>query len=201
MCKVPVVARFYLIAFLILASFHGAEAQSAAVVMLRPGGSEYRNEVEQETFSLVNQYRKESGLPLLTWDAAIAKSARAHSKDMATGEVDFGHDGFGDRIDHLRTVLPGLWGAGENVLFTSDPNDVAKHALAMWLHSPHHLKNIRGDYNYSGLGVWQDKDGTLYFTQIFVKIRAPVQEAESEPTPAVVTPFGMLASPETRAAR
>ena len=35
---------------------------------------------------------------------------------MATGDVDFGHDGFGKRVKQLKTVMVGVNGAGENVL-------------------------------------------------------------------------------------
>jgi uncharacterized protein YkwD len=155
--------------------------------------------VEQETFFLVNHYRENNGLPPLAWDGAIAQEARAHSKDMATGEVDFGHDGFRERISRLKTVMTGLKGAGENVFMTGNLDQVAHNAVTVWLHSPHHLENIRGDYNYSGLGVWQDKEGTLYFTQIFVKIEPPAQQAQAAPPIAVITPFGMLTAPNTRA--
>jgi uncharacterized protein YkwD len=133
------------------------------------GGADFRGALERETFALVNQYRQASDLPLLAWDNAIAAEARAHSRDMATGSVDFGHDGFSGRIDRLKSALRGLQGAGENVLMTDNPDHVARNAVALWLRSPHHLRNIRGDYNYSGLGIWEDKTGTIYFTQIFVK--------------------------------
>jgi uncharacterized protein YkwD len=187
-------------AFFFLAALVGAEAQPAEPTRgptVETSGSAFRTQVEKDTFLLINQYRKENDFPPLAWDDEIAKTARAHSKDMATGG-DFGHDGFSDRISHLRETLPGIWGAGENVLYTSELNDVARRALQLWLHSPHHLKNIRGDYNHSGLGVWQDKDGTLYFTQIFVKIKPPAQETQAAPPPSLTTPFGMLANPDTR---
>jgi uncharacterized protein YkwD len=174
------------------------EAQQVAGTKLGTSDTAYRSGVEEETFSLINQYRKASRLSPLAWDGAIAKAARIHSKDMATGEVDFGHGGFGDRISGLKVVMPGLWGAGENVFMSDNLDQIARNAVTMWLHSPHHLKNIRGDYNYSGLGVWQDKDGAIYFTQIFVKIKPPTQEAQAAPAPSVITPFGMLASPNTR---
>jgi uncharacterized protein YkwD len=190
-----------ILAFLALAAFSGVEAQQTPGFASAGSGVDYRSGVERETFSLINQYRKTSNLPPLAWDGAIATAARAHSKDMATGEVDFGHDGFSDRISRLRTVMTGLWGAGENVFMTDNPDQVARNAVALWLRSPHHLKNIRGNYNYSGLGVWQDKGGTIYFTQIFVKIEPPAQEAQAAPPPQLVTPFGILAPPETRAAR
>jgi uncharacterized protein YkwD len=154
--------------------------------------------VEQETFLLINQYREAHDFPALKWDDSIAKVARAHSRDMATGEVDFGHDGFRERINHLRNVMTGFAGAGENVFMSDNSEGVAKSAVAMWLQSPHHLENIRGDYNYSGLGVWQDKNGAIYFTQIFMKFSPKTEEAQAAPSSGIFTPFGMLAVPSTR---
>jgi uncharacterized protein YkwD len=199
MPRIQVTARFFLlIAFLVLLTFSGAEAQRTPDSTSETSGPDFRGEVEKETFILVNQYRKASDLPPLTWDGAIAKEARAHSKDMATGEVDFGHDGFSDRISRLRTVMTGLRGAGENVFMTDNLDQVARFAVTQWLRSPQHLRNIRGDYNYSGLGVWQDKEGAVYFTQIFVKIEPPAQETQAASPSSVMTSFGMLATPETR---
>jgi uncharacterized protein YkwD len=189
-----VILRFLVsLSFLALA----AEAQQTAAAASIATETDYRSGVEKETFALVNAYRKDHDLQPLTWDSVIAQAARSHSKDMATGAVDFGHEGFEDRVSRLKSAMPGLNGAGENVLMTSDLNEVAHKAMTLWLHSAHHLANIRGDYNYSGLGVWQDKDGALYFTQIFVRIRPPAQ-APAAAAPEVMTPFGMLASPRTR---
>jgi uncharacterized protein YkwD len=164
-------------------------------------GRENGTALEQETFSLINQYRHANHLPALIWQGEIATVARVHSKDMATGDVDFGHDGFSGRISHLRSVMQGLQGAGENVLMTDNPDQVARKAVELWLRSPHHLENIRGNYNYSGLGIWTNKDGAIYFTQIFVKIVPPAPQVEAASEPGLVTPFGMLAAPETRPAR
>ena len=187
-----------ILAFLALAAFSGVEAQQTHGSALAACGADYRSGVELETFSLVNQYRKASNLPPLAWAGAISKVARAHSEDMATGEVDFGHDGFGDRVSRLKTVMIGVWGAGENVAMTQNLDQVARKAVTLWLNSPHHLKNIRGDYNYSGLGVWQDKNGAIYFTQIFVKTKSPNEQAQA--APKLPTLFGIFASSFTRSA-
>lgn len=189
--------RFLSLAFCLLAiPWTKVEAQSAIVpVSDSGGGTEFRNGLEQDAFYLVNQYRKANKLPPFHWDNAITKVARDHSRDMASGDVDFGHDGFQKRVTILKTT--GFRGAGENVLKTDDPDDVAKKAVALWLRSPHHLANIRGDYNYSGLGVWRNKDGYIYFTQIFMKIEPPAQEAQVIPV-AQPVPFGLLADPVTR---
>jgi uncharacterized protein YkwD len=134
---------------------------------------DYSRQVERETFKLINAYRDQDGLPPLRWNDDIAAIARRHSRDMATGDSDFGHDGFGDRVDQMKQLLAGFEGAGENVLYTSELDGVARRAVQMWLHSPHHLRNIRGDYNFSGIGVWAGKDGALYFTQLFLKTGEP----------------------------
>jgi len=194
-------ARFLpVLALLTLAAFSRAGAQQPLLPTFEDGAhADFRNGLEQETFFLVNQYRKSSKLPPLQWDGVIAKVARGHSKDMATGDVDFGHDGFSRRITQLRTVMIGLRGAGENVLRTDNPDQVARTAVDLWLHSPRHLENIRGDYNYSGLGVWVDDKGMIYFTQIFVNIQPQTQETQAAPPPQVVTPLSLLAPPRTRA--
>jgi len=133
----------------------------------------FERDVEKQTFKLINQYRDQEGLPPLKWNEDIAGIARSHSRDMAKGDVDFGHGGFDGRVDQMKSVIAGFEGAGENVLYTSDMNELAEHAVQMWLHSPHHLKNIRGDYNFSGIGVWQSPSGAIYFTQLFLKTAEP----------------------------
>jgi len=160
---------------------------------------DFQQRVEKETFSLINQYRTAHDLPALTWSDAIAVEARGHSRDMATGDVDFGHDGFKGRVEKIKAVLGGFGGAGENVFMTNDLNEVARLAVETWLHSPHHLENIRGDYNYSAVGVWPDPHGTLYFTQIFFKREKTRAASDAATEPELVTPFGMLTTPDPRA--
>jgi uncharacterized protein YkwD len=192
--------RFFFSILLLAAAFTGLRAQNHdATPGATASGPDFCAGVEKETFQLVNQYRVEHLLPPLTWSDSIAKVARNHSNDMATGACDFGHDGFRDRVNHLSKVMSGFNGAGENVLMTSQLTGTAQSALALWLKSPHHLANIRGDYNYSGMGVWQGKDGALYFTQIFMKFAPVTEEAQAAPEPGLMTPFGMLATPNTRA--
>lgn len=190
--------RLSIAALIFFAAFSFAHAQApqpARAATTETSGPAFRQHVEKDTFLLVNQYRKEHDLAPFVWDDEIAKTARQHSKDMATGDCDFGHDGFGDRVSQLKKKLPGLWGAGENVLYTGELDDVAKRAVQLWLKSPAHLKNIRGDYTNSGLGVWQNKDGTLYFTQFFVKIKALEKESRTAPPDNDSSLTGLLANP------
>jgi uncharacterized protein YkwD len=129
--------------------------------------------LEKATFALINAARKEDDLPPLAWDADVARLARQHSRDMASGAVDFGHGGFHQRVDELKKLAPDYRGAGENVFMSSRPFGVAEQAVASWLHSPGHAANIRGDYNRSGIGVARASNGFIYFTQVFVKVVPP----------------------------
>jgi len=38
-----------------------------------------------------------------------------------------------------------------------------------WLKSPGHRKNIKGDFDVTGIGVSKNAQGDYYFTQIFIK--------------------------------
>jgi len=199
MARFPTYARFLLImAWVVsLTPVMAADGEIAVPVAGTSSSTDLRNRLEQEAFFLINQYRKENRLPLLQWDNAIVKVARAHSRDMAAGKVDFGHEGFGDRVDHLKVVMIGLKGAGENVFETNDPSQVAQSAVKTWLNSPPHRHNIRGDYNYSGLGAWEDEKGMIYFTQIFVKIQ-PRAQAVQNPSLPMALPLGLVAQPYPR---
>jgi uncharacterized protein YkwD len=132
---------------------------------------ELSRDLEHQAFDLINQYRAGEGLPALVWNSAVADMARRHSRDMATGVVAFGHAGFKDRMAMLRGMFAGMTSGGENVFYTDAVPNVAQLAVQSWLHSPPHLHNIRGDFQYSGLGLWRRADGAYFFTQIFVRAR------------------------------
>ena len=150
-------------AFVILLGFGFALLPARAIEGSDP-------KLAQDTFVLINQYRKANDLPPLEWNAAIEVEARQHSREMANHNVSFGHEGFGDRMHHLRDALSGMRGGGENVFMTDDPQSVARSAVASWLKSPPHLHNIRGSYNASAIGVWENGQGVIYFTQIFAEV-------------------------------
>jgi uncharacterized protein YkwD len=133
------------------------------------GTKELSRSLEHETFDLINDYREREGFPRFVWSSGVANIARLHSRDMATGAVDFGHEGFRDRMDELHGMFSGMRGGGENVFYTDAVPGVARLAVQSWLHSAPHLHNIRGDYQYSGLGLWRRADGSYFFTQIFVQ--------------------------------
>ncbi|WP_220399556.1 CAP domain-containing protein [Filimonas effusa] len=123
--------------------------------------------MENDILKEVNAYRKKTGRsPLQMMDAASAQAA-IHSRDMASGKTKFGHDGFESRITAIRKQATGtINAAAENVAYGEL---TAEKVVDGWLHSPGHKRNIEGDYNLTGIGVAKDKNGVIYFTQIFLR--------------------------------
>jgi uncharacterized protein YkwD len=124
--------------------------------------------LEKAVFEKVNRYRVSHGLPQLNLDANITRQARIHSQDMANGKVPFSHQGFKERV----TILPIIYkSAGENVAFNQGYSDPASQAVIGWLNSPGHLKNIKGNYHLTGIGVAANQQGEVYLTQIFLRTK------------------------------
>ncbi len=124
--------------------------------------------LERQTLTRVNDYRASKGLVGLRWNESIAEQARRHSLDMASGVTAFGHDGFDRRVHDFAKSAP--WtGVAENVFMLRNLPDPAGVAVGGWIDSPGHRRNMEGDYDLTGIGVARAEDGSLYFTQIFVK--------------------------------
>lgn len=114
----------------------------------------------------VNQYRRNKKLSALQLDSVIAIVALGHSINMATKKVAFGHDGFEERIQRIIRENLKIKASAENVAFG---NLSAESVVKGWMNSPRHLKNIEGNYTYTGIGVVKDDKGISFFTQIFIR--------------------------------
>ena len=121
--------------------------------------------LEQEILIQVNKYRKSKGLSALQMNNMITTEAEKHSSNMATKRTAFSHSGYDTRIKRISNHLGGVSKSAENVAFGYT---TAKDVVNGWLHSPGHKKNIEGKYKLTGIGVAKDKQGTLFFTQLFV---------------------------------
>jgi uncharacterized protein YkwD len=128
------------------------------------------SQIERDAEKGINAHRESTGRPTFRSDAMVAKIARGHSRDMAKGRVGFGHDGLQDRVERVKKHFE-IAGAAENVLKQRLKEGHAEAAVNRWLESPVHLKNIDGDYDLAGVGAAMSKDGTVFITQIFVKLR------------------------------
>ena len=122
--------------------------------------------LEQQTYARINDYRASKGLGPLSWNEAIAGQARRHSEAMAEGSTPFGHSGFDDRLAIIRELIP--WkSAAENVAVDRS----AGGAVEGWLSSPGHRANIEGNYQLTGVGAAAARNGSIYFTQVFIEPR------------------------------
>jgi uncharacterized protein YkwD len=135
-----------------------------------PPAAEYAA-MEREVARRVNAHRAVRRLTALTYDTALAAIARAHSLEMAAQDVPMGHDGFHERADRVDRFMP-LQAIAENVAMNDyGPARTVAVAVAGWLASPHHLENIEGHYDVTGVGIVRARDGTFYYTQLFVARR------------------------------
>ncbi|AWN75005.1 CAP domain-containing protein [Legionella anisa] len=114
----------------------------------------------------INEYRQKHGLSKLTMDNHMVIQARQHSQDMANHRMPFGHQDFGKRIAKLRSQIKNTGGAAENVAYNYK---TAQIVVSQWVKSPGHRRNIVGNYNLTGIGIARDKQGKLYYTQIFLQ--------------------------------
>jgi uncharacterized protein YkwD len=120
--------------------------------------------LEQQTYSTINAYRLSKRRPALEWSDVVARQARQHSQMMALGKAPFGHSGFDKRIATIRQSQP--WRrAGENVAINRTAADVVQR----WLKKRSHRSNIEGDFDLTGVGAAVARDGSVFFTQIFIK--------------------------------
>ena len=123
------------------------------------------SDLGKEVLRQINDYRSKKGLKELSWNETITEAAMEHSKYMGNKTIRINHDGFEERMYGLMKTLTGK-GAAENV---ANGQHTAEEVVSMWIASPGHRENIEGDYNLSGIGIYKNRNGVLYFTHIFIK--------------------------------
>lgn len=135
-----------------------------------PPASDNRD-LERQIARLVNEHRAARRLRRLAYDTLLAAIARSHSADMAAGRVPLGHAGFEQRAEAVERV-EAFREIAENVALNDYPRErTASIALRGWLTSAHHRANIEGPYRVTGVGVARARDGTYFYTQLFVARR------------------------------
>jgi uncharacterized protein YkwD len=124
--------------------------------------------LEQSIHNQVNQYRQAQNLPPFAFDQTIAEQARAHSAAMAnSGRIS--HNGFDDRAAVIEKTIT-YSSVAENVASNKGYENPDNTAVKGWIKSPGHQQNMVGDFDLTGVGV-VERDGSYYFTQIFVHKR------------------------------
>jgi len=121
--------------------------------------------IEREILKLVNAYRENKNLQPLKLVDEIVVEAEKHSQNMAEKRVAVGHGGFDARYQRIQQSVKRVGGGAENVAYG---NISAKEIVNGWIKSPHHRENMEGYFNITGVGVARDRNGVLFYTQIFI---------------------------------
>jgi uncharacterized protein YkwD len=128
-------------------------------------------DLERDCLGEVNNLRVARGLSPMEPDQDLLVVARGYSRQMA-------EEGFFSHIDPQgRDVRQRLERAriswlivGENLSYSNGYINPVATAMRGWMNSPGHRRNIMdGRYNDSAIGAWIAPDGTVYFTEIFLR--------------------------------
>ncbi len=127
--------------------------------------------LEREAFELINQQRAKLNLKSLTWSDEVAKIARTHSENMANFNFFSHSDLNGLRVDDRADIF-GVrkWRAiGENIAYNRGYENPAEFAVERWMKSVSHRENLLNSrWKESGIGIAVTKNGTYYFTEVFL---------------------------------
>ena len=122
---------------------------------------------EENAFLLLNQDRAANGRSALELDPALCDLARLKSRDMYLNNY-FSHTSptYGSAAQMLSAYGYALTSGGENIAHHA----TVEKAQAAFMSSSGHRQNILGSqWTKVGIGVWEDSQGFVYVTQLFVR--------------------------------
>jgi uncharacterized YkwD family protein len=121
---------------------------------------------EQLLLDLINQERGKAGIAALKADPELMEVARLKAKDMVENNY-FSHQSptYGSPFDMMRQFGITFKTAGENIA----GNSTEAGAVKAWMNSEGHRKNIlNGNFNYTGIGIYQSPKYGKIFVQMFI---------------------------------
>lgn len=124
--------------------------------------------LESEVIKLVNQERSKRGLELLKANWQLSRVARYKSTDMRDKNY-FAHNSptYGSPFKMMEDFGLKFTAAGENI---AKGQRTPKEVMNSWMNSPGHRNNILSpSFREIGVGVAKDKNGSYYWTQMFMK--------------------------------
>lgn len=127
--------------------------------------------LEQQCFDEVNRVRRRSGLTRLVFYEDLLRVAREYSRRMAEQKFFSHNDPEGRSVKERVDEADIKWQmVGENLAYSNGYVNPVAASLHGWMESPGHRRNIlEPDFNLTAIGVWIGSDGTVYFTEIFLK--------------------------------
>ena len=132
-----------------------------------PEGSSLKS-LENEVVRLVNIERTNRGLAALTSHWELSRVARYKSQDMIDKNY-FAHNSptYGSPFNMMENFGLKFSAAGENIAYgQKTPQEV----VTAWMNSAGHRANILSSaFTHIGVGAAKKSNGTLYWTQMFMK--------------------------------
>ncbi len=127
--------------------------------------------LEEQCFRAVNRQREARGLKPFEFSENLLLVARQYSRWMAE-EKFFSHtDPHGNTVKQRVEEAGIQWRMlGENLAYSNGYVNPVAMSMLGWMDSPPHRRNILDpNFRDTAIGVWIGKDGTVYFTEIFLK--------------------------------
>ncbi len=133
-----------------------------------PSGSNDITSLENEVVRLVNVERAKAGVPAIVQNSEVGRVARIKSEDFVKNNY-FSHTSptYGSPFDMLKSFGITFTAAGENI---ASGQKTAADVMNSWMNSSGHRANIlNSTYNKIGVGVAKDSNGSIYWTQMFIR--------------------------------
>jgi uncharacterized protein YkwD len=127
--------------------------------------------LEEQCLEEVNRVRKEHNLAPLELSEKLLELARDYSRRMAE-ENFFSHNDPEGRTVRERVSRANIrWRmVGENLAYSNGYINPVAASISGWLDSPGHRRNMLDpDWRHTAIGAWISANGTVYFTEIFLK--------------------------------
>lgn len=130
----------------------------------KESATQYDSSFASQVLKLVNQERVKGGLQELTMSQALVAPANKRAQEI---KVQFSHTR--PNGTQWSTVLAeynvSVRTAGENLAYGYN---TPEKVVTGWMNSPGHRANIMNpNFNKIGIGVYTDRNGTVYCTQLF----------------------------------
>ncbi|MCM1991936.1 CAP domain-containing protein [Oceanirhabdus seepicola] len=122
----------------------------------------------KEVVELVNKERVSNGLQPLKAHAKLTDCAQAKAQNMIDKNY-FAHNSptYGTPFDMIEQWGIKFTAAGENIAYGQK---TPKEVMQTWMDSPGHRSNILSDsFAEIGVGVATNKNGVIYWTQMFMR--------------------------------
>ena len=123
---------------------------------------------QQEVLRLVNVERTKRGLKPLTLNTKLSNVATLKSQDMINKNY-FSHTSptYGSPFDMMKQFGISYTAAAENI---AKGQKTPAQVVNAWMNSSGHRANIlNANYTELGVGVAKSSNGTIYWTQMFIK--------------------------------